>query len=79
MAKEKKSHKEGKKRDSNSAAAYKAESRRYFNKIKKVKRHCKRQADPNALRWLVGAKALLAIEYVRGSEAVKKLHESVYA
>lgn len=79
MAKEKKSHKEGKKRDSNSAAAYKSGSRRYFNKLKKVKRHAKHNNDSNARAWLTGANKILAMEYVRGSETVRKLHEAHFA
>lgn len=79
MAKEKKSHKEGKKSGSKSAMAYKANSRRYFNKIKKVRRHIKRTHDDNSREWLVGAQAILAMDYVRRSEVVRKLHEAHFA
>lgn len=59
--------------------AYKAGSRRYFNKIKRAKRHCKRQEDHNMGRWLVDANKILAMDYVRGSETVRKLHEAHFA
>lgn len=75
MAKDKKSSKAGRNSGSNSAKAYKAGSRRYFNKLKKVKRHINRCVDPNAGRWFIDANKILAMEYVRGSAAVKKLHE----
>lgn len=79
MAKEKKSHKEGRKRGSRSAASYAASHRRYFNKIRKVKRHAKRQEDQRAAKWLVDANKILAMDYTRGSEAVRKLHEAHFA
>lgn len=75
MAKEKKSAKSDKKRNSSSASAYLATFRRYFNKVKKVKRHVKRQQDMNAAKFLVGLQGIMAMDYVRGSEKVRALHE----
>lgn len=77
MAKEKKSAKAGKKAKSVSANAYKATHRRYFNKIKRVRRHMRKQQerDMNTATFLVGLQGILAMDYIRGSEAVRNLHE----
>jgi hypothetical protein len=79
MAKEKKSEKAGRKANSHSAAAYKAGFRRFFNKLRKVKRHVKQYKDQNAKQWLTDAQGVLAMDYVRGSEKVRQLHTKYFA
>lgn len=76
MAKEKKSAKADRKRNSNSAAAYKNGHRRYLHKIRATKRHIKRNPnDMQAQRVLKGISSVLMIDYVRGSEKVRAAHE----
>lgn len=75
MAKEKKSAKAGRSSGSKSAIAYVANGRRYFNKIRRVKQHIKRTHDGNARDFLKGLQSILAMDYIRGSEAVRDLHE----
>lgn len=78
MGEQKKSSKAGRSSGSKSAASYKAEGRRYRNKIKKVKKHIKRTGDQTAQRWLEGASKIFSADYQRGAPAVKKLHDSIY-
>lgn len=79
MAKEKKSSKADKKRNSGAAKRYSMTNRRYTNKIKKVKKHLKKCArDIRAARWLEGANKIFGMEYTRGADSVIKLHRSIY-
>lgn len=79
MAEKKKDPNAGKKRGSRSAAAYVADNRRYFNKVKAVKRHLR--GNPNdfaAKEWLGFMNSELAIHYTRGAERVIAAQKRIY-
>ena len=78
MGEQKKSSKAGRGLKARSAIAYKSGGRRYVNKLRKVRKHIKRCGDETAKKWLAGAMKIYSMDYQRGSEAVRQLHNSTY-
>lgn len=76
---QKKDSKAGRKAKAKPNVVYIASNRRYFNAVKRVKRHLKRQPDDAAAqKWLDFMGRTLAIDYRRGTAAVKKAHDNIY-
>ena len=76
---QKKDSKAGRKTKAKPNVVYIASNRRYFNAVKRVKRHIKRQpADAAATRWLDFLGRTLGMDYKRGAPAVRKAHENIH-